>query len=479
MKIDIETFKSYEETVHKYSEKTKRIRLINNISAPLCNLLFSLLLLPGVYGGIRLIATKGQVKILKTFSPLFDVWRKYLLFINGNKLPVWLAFVICFLSAIIITVLVKAVIIGCVNLFYKKTNFVNLEGEEKSRVSSLLQKARTAYSSPTKAKVSLNITSFIVFLGLGIYVYVKLLKNTKKFNVEKNLFDAIFKVLPVFIVGIIAYLLGKKIYNLITSKFLKLESIYGVILKLESAEKSIKSDEKKAAEIAKKREREEIKRKIAKEKEKREKQVAKEKLERAEKIYAEAIAQEPNDYKKIKEAADLGHPKACSIIGLDLIEKWTSDLITKSEKDSIIRQARDYLEKAKNVSTDCEFLWLFCRVNIEKNSSSDWHKILNNLRGIKESGNLSEEYIDTCDRTIKSVVEAIDTLADSSKENNSNNSKNSNKEPVVKRKYCAFCNAGICTRHSTSYYMAHCNYMSDPGQCSTALLDKGLRFEFE
>ena len=465
MKIDNATFISYEEDIHKYSERKKRIRLINNISVPLCNLIFSLLLLPGVFGGIRLIATKAQLKILKTYNPLFDIWKKYLDFLKENKLPDWLGFIICLLAAIIITLLVKVLIIGAVNLFYKKTQLVNLEGNEKTRVESLLKKARDTYSASTTAKFGLNKTFFIAFLALSIWLYVNLLKNTKKFTIEKNLVEAIFSFLPIFIFIVAAYLIGKKIYDLITSNFLKINSIYGIILKLESAEKSIKSEEKKAAEEAKKRE-----------KEYRERMIRKENLKRAQNIFVEATANEPYDYKKLKEAAKMGHPKACSIIGRDLIEKWSSDLITKSEKGTIIREARDYLENARNVSTDDEFLWLFSRVNSEKNSSSDWQSILNKLRRIKNSGNLSEKFEDTCDLTIKSVVDAIDTLADSS----SGNSKNgSNKEPVVKRKYCAFCNAGICNKLSTSYYIAHCNYMSDPGQCSTALLEKGLRFEFE
>lgn len=49
----------------------------------------------------------------------------------------------------------------------------------------------------------------------------------------------------------------------------------------------------------------------------------------------------------------------------------------------------------------------------------------------------------------------------------------------MKRCYCKFFNAGACGWRSTDGYTSRCSYVTNPGQCSTALMNHGLGFEFE
>jgi len=202
---------------------------------------------------------------------------------------------------------------------------------------------------------------------------------------------------------------------------------------------------------------------------------AKEYLEKvkAEELYAQATAGEEPDMELMEQAADLDHPAACKAMGLHFMEDAQDDTYTAKEKESSLRLAADYLSvAAEEGDVEAQFLEIACRVQYESNSLTGWKEMLIRVRSIKKSKKLPEQWNETCEEVLKALIAAVDKLDARAEE------KAAQKEPQVKRKYCAYENCGVCTFYSTGSYLAHCDYMGDPGQCSAALMNNGLRFEF-
>lgn len=194
---------------------------------------------------------------------------------------------------------------------------------------------------------------------------------------------------------------------------------------------------------------------------------------KAEELYAQAMAGDEPDMDLMEQAADLDHPAACKAMGLHLINDANDETYTARERESTLRTAADYLYvAAEDGDVEAEFLRITCRIRYESNSKAGWKEMLDRVRKIKKSKKLPEQWHETCEEVLKALVAAVDKLDARAEE------ASVNKEPQVKRKYCAYENCGVCTFYSTGSYLAHCDYMRDPGQCSAALMNNGLRFEF-
>lgn len=206
---------------------------------------------------------------------------------------------------------------------------------------------------------------------------------------------------------------------------------------------------------------------------------AKRSAEEGEKIYAKATATENVDEELMKKAAELGSPKANLYIGKKLCQEVSTGVYTSMEKKDILTQAVDHLDLAANaksdqlVSTEAEFWSIACKTmyKYKSYSSYEWQQKLARLRAIKKNG-LPSECNEVYDALVKSIVEIVDSLG-------SRSTQPSAKEPKLVRKYCAFNNCGLCTYYSTASNVAKCTYMNNPGNCSAALLQKALRYEFE
>lgn len=190
-------------------------------------------------------------------------------------------------------------------------------------------------------------------------------------------------------------------------------------------------------------------------------------------LYEQAMTGEEPDLELLEAAADLNHPAACKAYGEHLMKDANSGMYTADEKEGILRDAVDYLwVAAEDGDLEAEFMRISCRIQYESNTLTGWREMLARVRAIKKSGKLPEMWDETCEEIMKALVEIIDRMA--AKEA----SKPKPKEPKVKRCYCAYENCGVCTYYSTGSYLGHCDYLNDPGQCSAALLNKALRFEF-
>lgn len=202
------------------------------------------------------------------------------------------------------------------------------------------------------------------------------------------------------------------------------------------------------------------------------KEQAKKQAAEAKQLYERATESDTINVELMEQAAELGDPLANLYIAKQIMEEATSGAYTANERENEMRRAADYLHVAACANNrEAELLELACRIQFESNSLFGWKSILAKLRQLKKSTDLSSEHLELCDDLIRAVVPIIDNM----EEKNTNSYRS---EPKVKNTYCAFCNSGICTKLSTGSYLAHCDYMNDPGQCSTALMNKALRFEF-
>lgn len=218
------------------------------------------------------------------------------------------------------------------------------------------------------------------------------------------------------------------------------------------------------------------KKKEAEDKKKEKERLSKEKeallcnIQKGEELFNEAISSDNPDENVIKNAAKLGSISACYYLGKKLLSDSLSDMYTSTEKEELASDAAKYFDVARqmatlaklDVKTECEFLWLYSRLQYESNGETEWQEMLNNFRKIQQSGNLPEEYTETLEIAIKTVVSTIDKM------HNSANSQPKNNTTPTPKLYCKFRNGAICTKESNSVMIYHCNYVNDPAICPTA-----------
>lgn len=247
-----------------------------------------------------------------------------------------------------------------------------------------------------------------------------------------------------------------------------------IIKKLEKEKAKLEAEVKHKQQI----EEEERKRKKQQEEtQQKQEKIVKDMLD-GQKLYEEAIASEPINKELMKQAAKLGSVSACYYFGKNLLSDWMSDMYTAEEKEEIAEDAAKYFDVARQVSaladldvkTECQFLWLFSRLQYESNTKSQWQQMLNDLRDVQKAGDLPEEYIGTLEFAIKSVVNNIDRLDEQPTPQPTYNT-----EPT-KTLYCKFRNGAICTKDSGSTIIYHCRHVNDPGACLTARDNHGLEW---
>ncbi len=193
--------------------------------------------------------------------------------------------------------------------------------------------------------------------------------------------------------------------------------------------------------------------------------------EKGAELFTKATAGDEIDEDLLQEAADLGDPQACMIIGKRLMQDGSSDLYTDAEQKSLMRRAAVHFEHTQDTPQGMLY-WIRCRVRYEKNTKEEWKSMLSQLRSVKTTGDLSEDDLELCDATIRALVQTVDKIVEQAPPKP--------KEPKLKRKYCRFCgNGSICTYYSTGSYISLCKYPNNPGDCAAALMEKGLAFEFE
>ena len=170
------------------------------------------------------------------------------------------------------------------------------------------------------------------------------------------------------------------------------------VLYFHRKDRSLKDAFKDYAKACEKLEKEEKARQEEEEKRRKEAERLAEEKKRKEQgavLYAQATAGDEVDEDLLQQAADLGDPQACMIIGKRLMEKGVSDLYTDAEQQEMMKKAASYFRHTQENAQGLLY-WICCRVRYENNTKVQWQGTLKQLRSVKEKGGLSEEDLDKC-----------------------------------------------------------------------------------
>lgn len=189
-----------------------------------------------------------------------------------------------------------------------------------------------------------------------------------------------------------------------------------------------------------------------------------------------SIENPEEDETLVKQLADEGSPSACAYIGKKMYADYTENSYTNSEKKWILKQIKEYLSvSALTGDVDSDFLILTITVQTISTDADNWRDLLGKAREIKKSGKLSEEYAESCDVLIETIIDCVNRA----EELDNKAKEDAKRQPVLKNKYCRFCDHGVCRYFPNQYSVAKCEYINNPGQCSIALTEKSIVYEFE
>lgn len=471
--ITKDNFAQAEKAVQRLESLKRKKQLAANLCTPLGNIFLMLCLALGTYGAMLLLGEPAEQTAILKIDFLAKVWQWYV-----SVLPADLPAVVQILVAVAATVLVpfalNLIITILVSVLGPSGKAQATSGSMQKRADALLdrcQKANYKVSLPdfnaAKLTTALYAVGCIVFF---VYFVLEAGKTDPAYKdtINETMFLGMVATagLLVLLMVILRKLLGA--LNKLLFSFSKENQLPGQIKQFRN---ECEKEEKERKEHFRKLQEQEEKKREKEAKKRREEQERKRK-EEAKEIYAQAIAGETPDADLIQKAADMGDPNACLFVGKEILDEWASGLYTDEEKEELAKKAAGYLKNATD-TTEGKFLWIFSRINYESNKKPGWESILRQLREIRKSGDLPEQYEESCELAIKQVVRAVDDLA--AKEDYTPPAK---QEPRIKRTYCKFANGAICTYYSDSISVAKCNYLSNPGSCAAALNNKGLGFEF-
>lgn len=208
------------------------------------------------------------------------------------------------------------------------------------------------------------------------------------------------------LINVVAYLILSLLTGLLhmPRKTAKLEKELDDLLgQLEEEEKARIRQEKaaqRAAAEALQRQQEEARKAAAAEKARQDRQ-------EGEALYQMALAMEEPDEYLIEQAAKLGQPEACLYLGTQLLLDAVEKPMTQQERSAVAESCQKYLETAKNLSIDANFLYLVAQTQFSSHTALQWEGILAQVRRIQNSCRLSEDYEALCSATVEQLMELV------------------------------------------------------------------------
>ncbi len=194
---------------------------------------------------------------------------------------------------------------------------------------------------------------------------------------------------------------------------------------------------------------------------------------KAEKEFADLEGPDSNEA-AVKKLADLGSASASLHYGKKLYTRCVTEALTKAEKAELIKKTTPYLKtSAETGNIEGEFLLLSLPIVGGTATLPTYQYALKRAREIKASGKLPENYSGAMESLIDGCIKAVDLYEAAQKAADAE----AKRAPVIKRRYCRWYAGGKCLHSNT--YVTNCRYPNNPGQCATALVDKGLMYEFE
>ncbi|MBQ9860590.1 MAG: hypothetical protein IJO76_07975 [Clostridia bacterium] len=128
-------------------------------------------------------------------------------------------------------------------------------------------------------------------------------------------------------------------------------------------------------------------------------------------LYENAVSGEEVNQRLMRQAAELGHPKACFYVGKQQYEQTGRETLTKTEREEAMERICCFFDDAYNGGEkQALFYSILCRVEYEENTQADWQKMLDTLRRMKADEAVPEGMEPACDEAIGYIVECIDRM---------------------------------------------------------------------
>ncbi|MCQ2441202.1 MAG: hypothetical protein MJ076_04840 [Clostridia bacterium] len=211
-------------------------------------------------------------------------------------------------------------------------------------------------------------------------------------------------------------------------------------------------------------------------------------LIKANEIFLVATSGEQIDYKKLEEAANLGHKEAATILAKKVYGEIDRTLKTERENLSIYKKVIDILENVDNKDGDALYLWLACQSPLNGFNLKGWNYFLKTMRCFKTEHSISQEYYDNLDYAISIAIEEINKLDNASTCNDDYDDIDDDEDyddgydvyykdlQVYKDAYnegignlSSGCSSrwsdGTCHHVSTSWYCSSCPYEGRESEC--------------
>ncbi len=345
---------------------------------------------------INLARIIGKFNIDDDLTPFLDAIDKFIPFYNSNIV----SFIICsVITVLIIPLVVEKLIISLSNISFKRT-IPEIHSSPEKFIENLYHKTNFWDTLPCGCPAYLDI---LIAFVLGIII-----------NVNKYFFPFLLSAIVIAIIT-----------SIFIVKILDNDAYQYKHLKLFTFEKEVKEKTEKFENQKNnfKAEIDDLKIKLQKI----------ETAEKSETEYNQLLSEGITDLNKIKKLADDGSPSACFYMGKSLYQKWLKEVLTKAEKEELAKKTEKYLETPANQGNiEAKFLLLNVRTYTYSHNLEKWENILKELREIKQSEKLPEEYNNSYDSLIKAVIDVIDGF------NKKSGSSSSYSSPPAKPDY-TFC----------------------------------------
>ncbi len=398
--------------------------------------------------------------IFMTLAPYIFLCRYGLDFVvfpeifGGDKWTVW--FGVCAVAALILPLITASISnASAKKSFDENINSYAIESTNKIDVASSLENQLRNEMRFDNTVFGFDLSAYKIAVSLAVAVVgMVLMVATFNFQIPDEFFGALF--IQILVVAPISFIIF---------------SILCMIIKPMYASKYKDGELTELINKAK----EQISINIDKHREEKQQQEAEEeraKAEKAENLFNELVKTEPVDESAIRQAAYDGSISACLYLG----KTWTQEYkegryknnLDAVELKRIYNIAEKFLSRAKKAgSVEAEIFYIGLQINAGEMLKKDVEKAYYRLQEIKESRNFPEydDSIDNC----KSIL-AKEMIKDLEKRRS---------EPVVKNKYCRYYDHGRCQFHVNHYSVALCEHADNPGECSIALTQKAIVYEFD
>lgn len=457
-----ENLQKFEARLNRLTARKKKATRVSKICSVVGSVVFMLCFIVVTCAVMSIIMDEKELAVLNKIPVIMPLWNRFISLLPAD-LPMFARILAGCAAATLAPFAVNLPLSIILRIIPAKETAVGTETD--------LEKAKRLEDAANKANYSVGVEDLGLKIATAVIYAIGVIATPcyVTYMVEGEKIESLlkFEVIVACVFLAVLALIAFAIFSYLSGWICK-------VLYVHRKDKALGKALTEYVKVCEKLEKEEKARKAEEEKKRKEEErLAEEKRnkERGAELYAQATAGDEVDEDLLQQAADLGDPQACMIIGKRLMQDGASDLYTDAEQQSLMRQAAGYFKNTQDTPQGMLY-WLRCRVRYEKNTKTEWQSMLRQLRNVKETGELSEEDVELCDTAIRALVQTVDKMVEQAPPKP--------KEPKLKRKYCRFCgNGSICTYYSTGSYISLCKYPNNPGDCAAALMEKGLAFEFE